>query len=138
MYYNDQNRHDINKATITFTTADTSNTTVCSRLHAMYTEDKKINKYGRIIYKPRDAHTRFTMSSPSSASSNALTFKATCVLAQMEAWLTAWTRNFPAKPAGAVGGHSQAFSAKPKADMPAMRELLAELAGLMGRVNEPL
>jgi hypothetical protein len=52
------------------------------------------------------------------------------VLAQMEAWLTAWTRSFPAKPAGAAGGHSQAFSAEPRADMRAMRELLAELAVL--------
>ena len=80
MYYNDQNRQEINKATITFMTADTSSTTVCSRLHAMYTEDKKINKYGRIIYNPRDAHTRFTRTSPSSASSNALAFKATCAV----------------------------------------------------------
>jgi hypothetical protein len=39
------------------------------------------------------------------------------VLAQMEGWLAAWTRSFPAKPVSGNG-----------ADMRAMRALLAELA----------
>jgi hypothetical protein len=56
------------------------------------------------------------------------------VLAQMEAWLAAWTTSFPAKPAGAAA----LPSAGNGADMRAMRALLAELAELaeVGEVGE--
>ena len=50
------------------------------------------------------------------------------VLAQMEAWLVAWTRSFPAKPAVAAGGHASAcMSSSTNSDL---HRLLESLHGL--------